>query len=258
MFRVLHRLQWVRRPQAILGLASVVLVVLALLSPTSLVWPQTTSSPHHYGRHAQLQSSQLPDCHAKPCLALTFDDGPNATVTPRVLDVLKQHNVRATFFVIGIHVQGNEALLRRIHAEGHEIGNHTWNHPDLTTLSPADVQSQIQMTQNIVGRAGVPLPQLLRPPYGSVNDMVKSQAHMTIVRWNIDPDDWQVLDSQKVYDNVMATAKPGGVVLMHDIYPSTADALGPVIDSLQQKYQLVTASQLLQIEAGAQGQYFAH
>ena len=190
-------------------------------------------------------------------VALTFDDGPHPEHTPAILDVLARQKVKASFFVLGMLVPGQEATLRRMHHDGHEIGNHSWNHPDLTTLTPEQAEEQIQSTQRVIAAAGVPAPRILRPPYGAVNDMVTASNHLSIVRWNVDPEDWKYQDAPTILAGTLAQARPGAIILMHDIYPSTVAALEPAIVTLKQQYQFVTASQLLDLTPGDQGQFFA-
>lgn len=205
---------------------------------------------------APMERLPRPDCNARPCLALTFDDGPHDVVTPQVLDILLRQQVKATFFIVGSRVAGREALLQREFHEGHEIGNHSWSHPDLTKLSPADAEGQISATQRAIAGAGVPAPHILRPPYGAIDSMVAARANMTIVRWNIDPEDWGHKDAAKIHQNVMEHVKPGGIILLHDIDPATVGALEPIIVELKPNYQFVTASQLLDLSPGDPGQYF--
>jgi peptidoglycan/xylan/chitin deacetylase (PgdA/CDA1 family) len=189
-------------------------------------------------------------------MALTFDDGPDPKVTPRILDILASHQIKATFFVVGKRVGGQEALLRRIHTEGHEIGNHSWSHPSFTKLSTADMEQQLRATQQAIVRAGVPAPTLFRPPYGAVDTAVLGHARMTIVRWDIDPADWEVKDAQRIKDHLIAHAHAGGIALLHDVHPSTADALELVLPELTPRYHFVTASHLLNVTPGDQGMYF--
>ena len=261
MIEWLRKTGWVRAPQLLLGCVSVLLFGCALTNlaavpqAASSVRPTFAAAPRVRGAFT---TQPIPDCTAKPCIALTFDDGPNPATTPRVLDILKQENIHATFFMVGIHVVGNEGIVKRAYQEGNEVGNHSWDHPDLTKLTPAEVNAQIQQTQVAIATAGVPAPRVMRPPYGAVDDMVKSHIRLPIVRWDIDPEDWLERDPGKITQSVLQHAKPGGIILMHDIYPSTVDALKPVIDGLRPNYQFVTASQLLQLTPGDQGQYFAH
>ncbi|HEX7963870.1 MAG TPA: polysaccharide deacetylase family protein, partial [Candidatus Saccharimonadales bacterium] len=188
--------------------------------------------------------------------ALTFDDGPSASVTPQVLDILARHGVHATFFVIGSRVGGNEALLRRMYQGGHEIGNHSWSHPDFTTLTPQQIQDQIAQAQAAIASAGVPAPTLFRPPYGAVNAVVRSNVPLSIVRWNVDPKDWDTGNAADIIKRVESTAKPGGVVEMHDIHQQTADSLDQLLNDLAPHYQLVTVSQLFNLAPGQRGEFF--
>jgi Predicted xylanase/chitin deacetylase len=258
MSRVKLRFGWMLRPQLFVGFLAICLCVGALGNISRATYNEmySTLAPRPSVKGAAT-AQPLPDCGRIPCIALSFDDGPNAAVTPRVLDILASEHVKATFFLIGKHVPGNEPLLRRMHDEGHEIGNHSWDHPDFTTLTPGQMDNELATTQQVIANAGVPLPHLFRPPYGAVNDIVRSHAAgMAIVRWDIDPADWEVLDAGKVQQAILAQARPGGIILMHDIYPSTADALMPVIEQLKGHYQFVTVSQLMSFAPGDQGQYF--
>ena len=130
------------------------------------------------------------NCRLHPCLALTFDDGPNPITTPQVLRILEKEQVHASFFVVGSRVPANQALLQRMFTDGDEIGDHSWTHPDFTTLSPAQIRQQITLTQNAIKAAGVPAPTLFRPPYGAVNARVIANVPLTIMFWNEDPEDW--------------------------------------------------------------------
>lgn len=196
------------------------------------------------------------DCATTPCLALTFDDGPHPVVTPQILSILERHNVRATFFVMGVRVPGNEGLLQRMYAAGDEIGNHTWGHADLTTLSAGQIEEQVLKTQAVITAAGVPAPRLLRPPYGAVNTMVRSHVPLTIAMWNADPEDWKKNRASQVVASVEAAAGPGKVIDMHDTKQSTADALDQILTDLAPSYQFVTMSELLNLAPGQPGVFF--
>ncbi len=205
---------------------------------------------------AEIQTPPITDCSTTPCLALTFDDGPDRDFTPRVLDTLKRHNAHATFFVLGSHVAGKEELLRRMQAEGHEIGNHSWGHPYFTRISPEQRQAEIQSTQDAVIRAGAPAPQLFRPPYGDMNEAMAAEIPLAIIRWNIDPEDWHPRKKQFVPDHLAAYARPGGIVVMHDTEGTTADVLDALITQLEPNYKLVTVSEILGLTPGQRGTYF--
>lgn len=197
------------------------------------------------------------DCAKMACIALTFDDGPGSETTPQVLDILDRHHAKATFFVIGSHVAGREDLLRRIHQSGHEIGNHSWSHPHFTQIPFEQVDSEIERTQAAIVGAGVPAPHLFRPPYGDVNQAVLSHIPLTVVRWNIDPEDWHPKRGKHVLEHMSTHVKPGGMVVLHDTEASTAATLEPLISQLEaNNYTLVTVSELLDLAPGQPGVFF--
>lgn len=197
------------------------------------------------------------NCRQVTCLALTFDDGPNPITTPQVLSDLEQVHIRATFFLVGSRIAGNEGLLQRMHADGDEIGNHSWSHPDMTKLPADQVQSQIRLTQQAVMTAGVPPPTVFRPPYGFVNHSIESNVHLSILLWNEDPKDWAASTPQQVVQAVEASARPGGIVDMHDIYHVTADALPQILTDLTNRgYHFVTVDQLLNLSPASRGIYY--
>ncbi len=235
-------------------------VYLSVPLPAARMAVTKTNPPHVIGAFTKAPPAPpfVPrvDCSQQACLALTFDDGPSPVVTPLVLDALARHHAHATFFVVGSHVPGNEALLRRMYKDGHEIGNHSWGHPDFTTLSPDQIQQQILQTQAAVGAAGVPAPTLFRPPYGAVNTVVKNRVALTFAMWNIDPEDWHSKDPKQIVEKVEAAAKPGRVVDLHDIHQPTADGLDQMLTDLQQNYQLVTFSEMFDLAPGQPGLFY--
>lgn len=245
--------RWALRPQ-LLAASVVILLVIggALASP-----PEVKTVTPVKKEVLTTDVIKKPDCVVQACIALTFDDGPDKTITPVVLDILKRHNAHATFFVQGSRVQGNEEILRRIHAEGHEIGNHSWGHPYFTRISPEQVQNEIISTQQAISKAGVPAPQLFRPPYGDINAAVVSQIPLTVVRWNVDPEDWRPKKQPLLLEHMAAHARPGSVVVMHDTEATTAERLEPLLVQLEAgHYSFVTVSELLNITPGQRGVYF--
>ena len=184
----------------------------------------------------------------KALLALTFDDGPSAETTPRLLDTLKQRRVPATFFVLGVMAQANPDMVRRADREGHEIGSHTMYHQNLTTLPEAGVRADVdeakRVIRGILGRE----PSLTRVPYGSVNTLVANVVGTPLVNWSVDPSDWRKErreNSADIYYGVVDSTFDGAIVLMHDIYPTTVDKVGPIIDELRARgYEFVTVSEL--------------
>lgn len=195
-----------------------------------------------------LASSNNIDCSKVKCIALSFDDGPGPG-TATVLDTLKQYNAKGTFMVVGSRVGTYSSLVRREAAEGHDIGNHTWDHADLTSLSAADAASEVDRTSQAVVNVTGKRPFMVRPPYGSYNKTLLSDIGLPFILWDVDPDDWKDRNADIVYQRVMSAAKPGAIVLSHDIYTTTAAAYQRIIpDLIQQGYTLVTVSDLLDLD----------
>ena len=177
-------------------------------------------------------------------IALTFDDGPNYN-TNKVLEVLEKYNVPATFFVLGSKIEGNEYILERMTKSGMEIGNHTFNHLLLTKYDEERVEEEINKTSNLIFEVTGKYPTLLRPSYGSTNSRVKKVANNPIIIWDIDTLDWKYHNSKRIAKRVISKAKDGDIVLMHDIYSATANALNTIIPELQSKgFTFVTVSEL--------------
>jgi peptidoglycan/xylan/chitin deacetylase (PgdA/CDA1 family) len=184
---------------------------------------------------------------------MTFDDGPHAQNTPRLLDMLKQRKIHATFFFVGQCVQENPEIVKRIVAEGHEIGNHSWSHPDLAKMSDASVQEQIQKTQDAIVAACGQAPKLMRPPYGAFTARQRAWAHGTwgfdIILWDVDPLDWKIRNSEHVKAEILKQAVPGSIVLSHDIHKTTVDAMPETLDALAAKgFKFVTVSELIAMD----------
>lgn len=182
----------------------------------------------------------------KKHVALTFDDGPHPTVTPRILDILAKHHAHATFFVLGNRAEFYPNLLQRAVLEGHEIGSHSWSHPQLTKLKPKQIESQLDKTDEQIKMATGKPAGLVRPPYGALNDTVKSIAGRPIINWSVDTEDWKSRNANKIIAQVKRQVSDGSIILMHDIYPTTAQSLDKVLDWLNKEgYQVVTVSDLL-------------
>lgn len=182
----------------------------------------------------------------KPMVALTFDDGPSKKYTSSILDALKEYNASATFFVLGSNAENAPELLQRMVLEGNEIGNHTFSHKQLTTLSKAGVEEEIQETRECIYQITHTYPHVLRPPYGSKNETVLQCANdALVVTWSLDTKDWKDRDAKVIVERIMKEVKDGDIILMHDLYATSAQAACIVIPKLQEAgYQLVTVSQL--------------
>jgi len=190
----------------------------------------------------------------EPYVAMTFDDGPVPEQTPRLLDMLKERGIKATFYVVGTNAAAHPEILRRMVAEGHEIGNHSWNHPALSKMSAAGVKSQMDKTNAaIVAAVGQP-PKTMRPPYGatnaSLNRRLNEEFGLKVIMWSVDPLDWKYRNSERVANSIITSAKPGDIILAHDIHASTVNAMPRTLDALLAKgFKFVTVSELLAMEA---------
>ncbi|MDQ0504402.1 polysaccharide deacetylase family protein [Xanthobacter agilis] len=185
-----------------------------------------------------------------PYIAITFDDGPNPETTPKLLKILEARGIKATFFVVGMRASENPEMLQRMVAAGHEIGNHSWNHPQLPKVSLAEVDRQLTQTSAAIHAAIGKDPIYLRPPYGAMTPAlrryIEDKYGLTMVYWSADSLDWKNRDAQAIYDKVMAQTRPGGIILMHDIHATTVAAVPRVLDALLAKgYKFVTVSELI-------------
>ena len=179
-------------------------------------------------------------------VAITFDDGPNARYTPFLLDGLKSRDVKATFFVIGENIVGNEALLKRMREEGHLIGNHSYYHSELYKLPVEEASMEIRQTNELIyGITGYE-PEFLRPPFGAWDRQSECPENMIPVYWDIDPLDWKCQDATIVVQNVIEEVDDGDIILLHDIYKSSVEAALTIIDCLKDRgYEFVTVDALI-------------
>jgi peptidoglycan/xylan/chitin deacetylase (PgdA/CDA1 family) len=205
--------------------------------------PSPTPSPAKPATYAQVRVDQ-------PYIAMTFDDGPSAENTPRLLEILKQRNIKATFFLIGQNVAANPDIVRRILAEGHEVGNHSWTHPQLSKLSDDRVTAEITKTQDAIKDASGYSPTLLRPPYGAITprqrEWIATQFGLNIILWSVDPFDWKRPGASVITQRILSQVRPGAIILSHDIHKQTVDAMPATLDALIAKgYKFVTVSQLI-------------
>lgn len=189
-----------------------------------------------------------PDCAVLKCIALTFDDGP-ADETPLLLDTLADTDSLATFFVNGTHIPGREAIMERLQTEGHQIGNHTQNHPRLTEVSSDRIRSEIAKTDALMEPYVGKDSKTFRPPYGLFNDNVRSIAAeqgYSLIMWSVDPSDYREKEAQPIIDKVLASAERNAIVLSHDSLPQSVTAYQTIIPELvEQGYTLVTVDELL-------------
>ncbi|MCE9609005.1 MAG: polysaccharide deacetylase family protein [Chthoniobacter sp.] len=193
-------------------------------------------------------------CHVEgPYVALTFDDGPHGANTPRLLEMLKQRKIHATFFMVGQCVAEFPDIVKKIVAEGHEVANHSWSHPQLSGMSESGVREQLQKTHDaIIAACGV-TPKIMRPPYGAFTARQRAWANgewgYKCALWDVDPLDWKVRNAEHVKNEILKATVPGSIILSHDIHKTTVDAMPETIDGLLAKgFKFVTVSELLAMD----------
>ncbi len=230
----------------------------APVEPPPTVLPTPAFSP------VEMTASFVPSAPGKriarvnvpgPYVAVTFDDGPSASLTPKVLDIFKRHGAHATFFVLGRNAANNRSLLARAVAEGHEVGSHTWSHINMRASGTDKIFSELDRTNAVIERATGSRPKVMRPPYGSVNrnlvDMVYKRYGTPAILWDVDTNDWRKPGVQTVINRAVNRAQPGSIILLHDIHPSTIAAVEGIVTGLQARgFKLVTVSELIALGRG--------
>lgn len=179
-------------------------------------------------------------------IALTFDDGPNPVYTPMLLDGLKERGIHATFFLLGESAEKYPDLVRRIHKEGHMIGNHTYHHKDLQHADTLLVQQEVIKTNEVLKRITGDEPQFVRPPFGNYADNLEELSGMVVVLWNIDPLDWCCEDAAAIERRVEENAREDAIILMHDSSKYSVMAALTAIDNLKKEgYEFVTVDEIV-------------
>lgn len=183
-----------------------------------------------------------------PKIALTFDDGPNATYTPLLLDGLKERGVKATFFLIGKNIEkgNNRELVLRMYEEGHLLGNHTYNHVEITKVSDEEAFRELTMTNDLVRDiTGVQM-EYMRPPFGVWQKKLEQEIHVIPVLWSVDPLDWSSENEDEIVNKVVTEVQENDIILLHDSYDSSIKAALRIIDLLQAEgYEFVTVDELI-------------
>ena len=196
-------------------------------------------------KDAELYKAYLEKKNRK-VVALTFDDGPNPATTNQALDTLSKYGIKATFFVLGKNVSGNEEILKRMKADGHVIGNHSWSHPVLSKLSLDEAKKQITDTEDALAKVLGSSSKLMRPPYGAITDDIRNSLNLSFIMWDVDSLDWKSKNETAILTEIQREVKNGSIILMHDIHVETVNALPKVIDYLkEQGYEFVTVPEML-------------
>lgn len=180
----------------------------------------------------------------KPMVALTFDDGPYDRVTNRIVKTLAKHDSRATFFVVGNRVDRYEDTMENAYLKGNQIATHTFDHGDLSKMTKKQIRRELKRAFRVMKKIDGENPTMLRPPYGNVNDKMRQTIQIPMIYWSVDTEDWASRNKDKILSRCK-NIKDGDIVLMHDLYPSTAAAVKKLVPKLRKKgFQLVTVEEL--------------
>lgn len=213
--------------------------------------PSMTSPPPGFRGKGAIERVDV----MEPYVAMTFDDGPDPVNTPRLLDILAERGVKATFYVIGEPASVHPDVVQRTSAEGHEVGSHTWSHRFLTTQTSRSITQELLRTEDAIEDAiGVP-PASLRPPYGAVTKpmtrWIDHQFEYPTVLWNVSARDWEHPGAALIIERLVSEVNPGSIVLNHDPLTDTVDAMPETLDRLLEKgFRFVTVSELIALGAG--------
>ena len=181
----------------------------------------------------------------KKLVALTFDDGPFPATTNRLLDILREKEVRATFFELGTMASRYPEVTKRVYNEKHELASHTMSHRQLNKISAGEVAAEAGQARDVLRNITGEDPMLMRPPYGAINRIVAGNVGAPMILWTVDTEDWRSKDAGSVLERARSAAFDGAIILMHDIYESTVDGAAMVIDALREDgYEFVTVSEL--------------
>jgi len=229
-------------------------LMVGLEAPT---WDQIKPAAGIPGWDKEIDATYFSIKTSEKIVAITFDDGPHGTNTPRLLDMLKKRNIKATFYVVGNMIKNNYGpeVMRRIVAEGHEVGNHTVTHATLSKLSDSALRKELQDAHDMILDITGVAPRTMRPPGGAIrNDqkklMLEEFGYPTIM-WSVDPEDWKRPGASAVTSRLVNGARPGAILLVHDLHAPTVDAMPSTLDQLlAQGYRFVTITELIMLDEG--------
>lgn len=230
---------------------------------------ETTESTAEPEEQPEEQPEEEDDTHVqerlldpeRPMVALTFDDGPYRNNTKAITDLFEQYDGRATFFVVGYHLEMFAEDMLYAHQRGFQIGNHTLNHPALRQMSDEEAMNEIQEMNRRLNELGIPGEVMLRPPYGEYTQYIQEHLNVPMIGWNVDSQDWLSKDADKIYEQIVGNVTDGDIVLLHDLHDVTAEAMQRVVPELvAQGFQLVTVEELFKAKGitPQAGEYYCY
>ena len=235
-----------RNRQIIYCIFLAVLILMGLFLKKKSDRIQAANSQNAVSEQAEEKSELEQEEELPPSVALTFDDGPHRIYTKNLLDGLRERGVKATFFVVGENIPGNEDLIRQMEADGHLIGNHTYDHADISKLSDEENCRELQKTSDLVKEITGHGTAYVRPPFGNWKDTMDCRVTMISVKWTIDTLDWKSKNVTEIIGKVMQQISDHDIILMHDYYETSVEAALQIVDRLQQEgYEFVTVEDLI-------------
>ena len=235
-----------RNRQIIYCIFLAVLILMGLFLKKKSDRIQAVNSQNAVSEQAEKKSDLEQEEELPPKVALTFDDGPHRIYTKNLLDGLRERGVKATFFVVGENIPGNEDLIQQMEADGHLIGNHTYDHADISKLSDEENCRELQKTSDLVKEITGYGTAYVRPPFGNWKDTMDCRVTMISVKWTIDTLDWKSKNVAEIIGKVMQQISDYDIILMHDYYETSVEAALQIVDRLQEEgYEFVTVEDLI-------------
>lgn len=223
-----------------------VLSVLGILKEGKMEAIRTAAVIENVSETDNPEQEEKAESAEKPMLALTFDDGPNPTSTPVLLDGLKKRGVKVTFFVIGSNAKKHPDIVKQEAQDGHIVGNHTYNHVEITKVSEEVARKEIMDTSKLVEEITGQPTQYMRPPFGAWQKELEMELEVMPVLWNVDPLDWTTENEDEIVNKVVTDVKENDIILLHDCYISSVNAALRIVDILQKEgYEFVTVEELI-------------
>lgn len=218
------------------------------LSDIDIKIEKSDIKPELYIEEEEIEEDIKPIDDGKKYVALTFDDGPGK-YTKELVDLLSKNNVKASFFMVGQNIKNYKSYVKYAYDNGMEICNHSQNHKNLKNLSKDEILDEINSVDDMLEKITGQKPKYYRSPGGNQNDTVLSTIPKPCILWNVDTRDWESRDTQKIIDKTLKEVDDGDIILMHEIYKTTLDAVEPIIVKLKEKgYNFVTVTELYQIK----------
>ena len=244
----------------IIGISLLLFLIAISFQTEKLLSPIEYSFPNHQNEDLPnktlneksieiITENPIPPKENLKYISLTFDDGPKIGRTDEIIEILNEYKMNATFFMLGLNIKAYPGLVSFVLENGNEIGSHTYDHKYLTKISKPKIHYEIEETNalfnSITGEDFI----LLRPPYGHLNDYVRTNYNYSYILWSLDPRDWEIRDAKAISEYILENIEEGDIILLHDTYLTTVEALRILLPELKaREFQSVTISELAKIK----------